>query len=516
MINKTFWRLCLLLGGIIFSFYFVMGASVSPSTGPDIIFVRIPAAAKPSSPSINTQLPWDRYVDGCQIARFSLSGSRGKVVNLTAEFLSACDPAVSFDGQEILFAGKQRKGEPWQIWQMDGSGGNKIQITHGDSDSVSPLYVGSLFHLDDKAPTRKIVYQGGNHLYTCDLDGKNPQRITYNLYPEFAPDVLPNGRIIFSSLKNNAFETGPGKTLDLLAVNIDGTDLMGYLTSLDVPGDKEMVRIARDGRVYFIQSDLSQWLGGGSLAYVSSRRPAHSYNLLAPNKNGFYHSPCPLPDGGLIVSYRSKKKGSVYGLKIISSRLLHPIHGRGVFQRSNIISNLIGSMRRMVVAGGKYHCVDAQVLGPHPVVKGRSSFVDHNRDTGIFYCISAYISECPEVKQLDYGSIERVRVLEGVFLDREPVVSHRILGTAPVEPDGSFHIRVPAKTPLAFQLLDKEGKVITGQHSWAWVMPRESRGCIGCHEDRELAPPNQLPQAIIKPAVQLTRTPGQRQKKGDQ
>jgi hypothetical protein len=30
------------------------------------------------------------------------------------------------------------------------------------------------------------------------------------------------------------------------------------------------------------------------------------------------------------------------------SRLLHPIHGRGVFQRSNIISDLIGSMRRMV------------------------------------------------------------------------------------------------------------------------------------------------------------------------
>jgi hypothetical protein len=29
-------------------------------------------------------------------------------------------------------------------------------------------------------------------------------------------------------------------------------------------------------------------------------------------------------------------------------RMLHPIHGRGVFQRSNIISDLIGSMRRMV------------------------------------------------------------------------------------------------------------------------------------------------------------------------
>jgi hypothetical protein len=446
----------------------------------------------------------------------SLSDSKGKLVHLTSEFLSACDPAVSFDGQKILFAGKQKQGDPWQIWRMDGNGGNKIQITHGNSNSVSPLYIGSLFHLDDKAPTRQILYLGGNHLYTCDLDGKNPRRITYNLYPEFAPDVLPNGRVIYSSLKNNSLETGSGKTLDLLAVNIDGTDLMGYLTGVEAPGDKEMVRIARDGRVYFIQSDLSQWLGGGSLASISSRRPAHSYNLLASNENGLYHSPCPLPDGSLIVSYRSKQNGSVYNLKIISSRLLHPIHGRGVFQRSNIISNLTGSMRRMLVGGGNYHCVDTQVLGAHPVVKGRSSFVDHNRDTGVLYCISAYISDRPEVKKLAPGSIREVRVLEGVTRDREAVVKHRILGTAPVEPDGSFHIRVPAETPLAFELLDEQGKVIISQHSWAWVMPRESRGCIGCHEDRELAPPNRFPRAIIKPAVQLMRKSKQHQKKGKQ
>jgi hypothetical protein len=497
MINKIFWQRCLLLGSVIFFCNFVMGTISSPSTGPDILFVRIPAGAKPSSPPVNTQLPWDRYVDGCQIVRFSLSDSRGKVVLLTAEFLSACDPAVSFSGENILFAGKQKKGDPWQIWQMDRSGGNKIQLTHGNSDSVSPLYVGSLFHLDDNAPTQTIVYQGGDHLYTCDLDGKNPGRITYNLYPEFAPDVLPNGRIIFSSLKSRSIETGSGKTLDLLAINIDGTDLMGYLTNQDVPGDKEMVRIARDGRIYFIQSDLRQWLGGGSLAYVSSRRPAHSYNLLASNENGFYHSPCPLPDGGLIVSYRGKKKESLYQLFLVTPVTIKSfsggVQGGQFFEKAP----------PRAAGGNNYHCVDAQVLGPHPVVKGRSSFVDHNRDTGIFYCISVYISDRPEVKQLAYGSIKRVRVLEGVSLGRGAVVTHRILGTAPVEPDGSFHILVPARTPLAFQLLDKEGKVITSQHSWSWVMPRESRGCIGCHEDRELAPPNQLPQAIIKPAVQL-------------
>ena len=496
MINKRFLWLCSLLGVVIFSFYIVITAGVSQPTGPDIIFVRIPAAAKPSAPSRKNQLTRDRYVDGCQIVRFSLFGCREKVVHLTAEFQSACDPAVSFDGKKILFAGKQKKGQPWQIWQMDGKGGKKNQITHGNTDSVSPLYVGSLFHLDDKAPTRKILYQGGNHLYTCDLDGKNPRRITYNLYPEFAPDVLPNGRIVFSSLKNNGSETGSGKTLDLLAVNIDGTDLMGYLTSQDVPGDKEMVRITQDGRVYFIHSDLGQWLGGGALASVSSRRPAHSYNSLAPDNKGFFHSPCPLPDGSLIVSFRGKGNGTLFGLFAREP-------GKNKKNRPLYLSR-------------DYHCVDAQVLEPHPVVKGRSSFEDFNRDTGTFYCISAYISDRPELKQLAHGLIKHVRVLEGISNDRKAVETHRILGTAPVETDGSFHIRVPAETPLAFQLLDKKGKVIISQHSWTWVMPRESRGCVGCHEDRELAPPNQLPQAIIKPAVQLTRKPEKRQKKGNQ
>jgi hypothetical protein len=26
--------------------------------------------------------------------------------------------------------------------------------------------------------------------------------------------------------------------------------------------------------------------------------------------------------------------------------------------------------------------------------------------------------------------------------------------------------------------------------NWLWVMPSERRGCIGCHADRELTPPN--------------------------
>jgi hypothetical protein len=80
----------------------------------------------------------------------------------------------------------------------------------------------------------------------------------------------------------------------------------------------------------------------------------------------------------------------------------------------------------------------------------------------------------------------------------------RILGIAPVEEDGSFHIRVPSERPITFQLLDKDYQTLRTQHAWTWVMGNENRGCIGCHEDRELTPPNYLAKAVLKPPVDLT------------
>jgi hypothetical protein len=58
---------------------------------------------------------------------------------------------------------------------------------------------------------------------------------------------------------------------------------------------------------------------------------------------------------------------------------------------------------------------------------------------------------------------------------------------------------------MTFELLDATGIVVGRQDGWVWVMPRESRGCVGCHEDREMVPPNRLADAVAKPAVRLPR-----------
>ena len=60
----------------------------------------------------------------------------------------------------------------------------------------------------------------------------------------------------------------------------------------------------------------------------------------------------------------------------------------------------------------------------------------------------------------------------------------QILGYAPVEPDGSFKLQVPADTPLALSIVDAKGRSIQTHLNWIQVRPGERRTCDGCHSPR--------------------------------
>jgi hypothetical protein len=60
----------------------------------------------------------------------------------------------------------------------------------------------------------------------------------------------------------------------------------------------------------------------------------------------------------------------------------------------------------------------------------------------------------------------------------------RILGTVPVEPDGSAYMEVPALRPLFFVALDANDMSVKRMQSFVTVMPGETTGCSGCHEHR--------------------------------
>jgi len=443
------------------------------------VFVQAPLLKKTNNVS--------RLLDSCKIVRTSFSSAETvkKTTSLTGRFFSAMDPEVSFDGKKILFTGKKKESDFWQIWEMDIEGKNKIQITFGKNNHFSPIYTGTIFNLNDKKPTKRIAYivQNINEyaIYTADINGKNQKRITYNLSKITEIDIFKNGRIIYNSIEQFSNNSLYKKT-DLLAVNIDGTDNMGYLTNNVIGSYKRMPKFSTDRRVYFIENKTNSFFGG-KLSYVLEKRPLHSYKVLNPKEKGYFYSVFPTIEGNLIASYKTTEKG-LYSIYYLDKNT---------------------GNKKKIYASDKYNCIDVQLISSRPVVRGRATFVSYKQKTGVFYCISSHISQEKIIKDLSKGAIKKVNIYEGFYSKSGKKINTRMLGQAPVEKDGSFHIEVPSEIPLSFQLIGQNGKSLSKQVSWTWVMPRESRGCIGCHEDRELAPPNHLSDAIIKPAYIIKR-----------
>jgi hypothetical protein len=122
-----------------------------------------------------------------------------------------------------------------------------------------------------------------------------------------------------------------------------------------------------------------------------------------------------------------------------------------------------------------------------------------------------YESDRAEAKEIRRGEIKSVRFVEGIPTKRmrggEKSISRfsetgrartRILGEVPVETDGSFFVKLPADVPFFIQTLDQNGMALQTQRGWIWVRRGTSRGCIGCHENKELAPENRATLALRK------------------
>lgn len=80
-----------------------------------------------------------------------------------------------------------------------------------------------------------------------------------------------------------------------------------------------------------------------------------------------------------------------------------------------------------------------------------------------------------------------------------------VLGTVPVEKDGSAHFTVPAEKPIFFQALDERGLAVQSMRSATYLQAGERMVCMGCHERKNLAPkiPSMTPLALHRPPSPL-------------
>ena len=128
----------------------------------------------------------------------------------------------------------------------------------------------------------------------------------------------------------------------------------------------------------------------------------------------------------------------------------------------------------------------------------------------------------PVLGDVPRGSIRRLRVIQ-LFpkttnvANRPPIGlageenARAVLGTVPVEPDGSARFIVPARTPILFQALDEDFMEIQRMRTFVNFRPGEQRSCIGCHERRTRPPSarqNTMPLALLDDPVAPGPQPG--------
>ena len=449
---------------------------------------------------------------GETVSRIATLQPDGNVTILTRGFAAAADPCVSFDGRRLLFAGKLRQKDPWNIWQMDADGSRKQQLTADLGDCREPIYLARAavdapnfrdqvrwITFTSTAPA--VLNERGDGpltaLYAMSLKpvpgrGTVLWRTTYNLGGDVAPTVLADGRVLFSAWQRE------GRAL--MTISWAGENLNPFYGSHDNRISQLSACELPDRRVVFIESQGPE--RGGRLAQVSLRRPLHSHQVLSPDR-GSYRTPHPLPDGRLLVSCASGEAS--YGICIFDEKKGRP--------------------GRVVYDDPAWHDFDAQPLAPRPEPVGRIPMVEFAsvldvggfENAGQLQCLNVYDSDREEAQKIRPGQVARVRLVEGIPVGLAtsppvrqtlpparadawppPFVQTRPLGEAPVEEDGSFYVNVAGNVPFYVETLDEQGQVLMTMRTWIWVRSGDQRGCIGCHENKELAPENRATQALIK------------------
>ena len=79
-----------------------------------------------------------------------------------------------------------------------------------------------------------------------------------------------------------------------------------------------------------------------------------------------------------------------------------------------------------------------------------------------------------------------------------------VIGSVPVEEDGSAYFRVPAGVAFFFQALDDQGMAVQTMRSATYLQPGQTASCIGCHEPRNTAPANARPRSALRDPSKIT------------
>jgi len=119
---------------------------------------------------------------------------------------------------------------------------------------------------------------------------------------------------------------------------------------------------------------------------------------------------------------------------------------------------------------------------------------------------------------VERGSVRRLRLV-GIPQKTHPTMNFPsigltrddpgkfVIGTVPVEEDGSAYFHVPSGVSFFLQALDSEGMAVQTMRSATYVQPGQTYTCIGCHEPRNTSPANSFPIAMSRAPSKINPGP---------
>ena len=428
------------------------------------------------------------YGDGGRLCRLNVQ--TGKLTVLLDDPAGGVrDPQVHYDARKILFS-YRKGGQPYyHLHEINIDGTGLKQLTDGPYDDFEPTYM----------PAGDIVFCSSRcnrwvpcwstlvaNLHCCDADGGNIRMFSSNIEQENTPVPLPDGRLLYTRWEY--VDRSQVAFHHLWTVNPDGTGQMIYygnmhpgvvmIDAIPIPGTKKVVASFSPGH--------GRREHEGFITVVDPTAGPDAEPFAKRISGGAdFRDPFPLAEDSFLVA-----QGTAI-LLMDGSGATTPIYGLPAAD---------------VAAGMAVH-------EPRPIVpRVRERLVPRRMDTGepTGRLVLANVNYGRGMTGVEPGDIKKLLVLESLpkpvnfNMPGHPMfqISHmepltiggsfclaRVIGTVPVEADGSAYFELPAMRSLFFVALDENDLSVKRMQSFVTVQPGETTSCSGCHEQRTNTPP---------------------------
>ena len=542
-----------------------------------------------------------RFEIGADLYMRDRASTSAPEVNLTAGETQGLgdirDVSVNYDGSKVLFSMRARfienadeEDQPtWNIWEYDVASRQLRRIITSDiveesGHDIMAQYLpdgrivfsstrqqtSRAILLDENKPQFAAQDENDNEpafvLHVMNADGTNIRQLSFNQSHDLAPEVLPNGRIVFTRWEHHIDDN----QFDLYSINPDGSDLQllyganSHQTGTPNPPPAATLstiqflnpKPLQDGRTLALARPFRGTGEGGDLllidtdTYVDNNRAASAANIgmtgpaqtralptdvrtiPGPSPGGRYRTAQPLYDGTgrLLVSWsqcRLVENGRIVPCTSERLRAPNPVEAPPLY--GIYVYDVRENTQRPIVVPQEGFIYTEVVSGSQRalpvVIPDRTAGIDYPQqllDEGVGVLSIRSVYDIDGVDTVP-GGIATVRnpsnpgyaTRPARFLRVEKAVSipdndtrnfsttafgpnralgmREILGYAPVEPDGSVKVKVPANVAFSISVLDANGRrlggALGGRHTnWLQVQPGETLACNGCHNGNATTP----------------------------